>query len=146
MCNNFIKNVIQKSINLISRAAFDADSSGIIDGWMTYDDGYVVANEHIANTILDGSDDSNGSGLESVITINSPPGSECITPIIKGFTITGGGGTKVQTGVDETGNPINEVKGGGYRSLVNIGENGGQEVPHLHFHIFGGEKVGKMVS
>ena len=39
-----------------------------------------------------------------------------------------------------------EVKGGGYRSLVNIGENGGQEVPHLHFHIFGGEKIGKMVS
>ena len=34
----------------------------------------------------------------------------------------------------------------GYRSLVNIGENGGQEVPHLHFHIFGGEKIGKMVS
>ena len=39
-----------------------------------------------------------------------------------------------------------EVKGGGYRSLVNVGQNGGQEVPHLHFHIFGGEKVGKMVS
>ena len=38
------------------------------------------------------------------------------------------------------------VKGKGYRSLVNVGENGGQEVPHLHFHIFGGEKVGKMVS
>jgi histidine triad (HIT) family protein len=38
------------------------------------------------------------------------------------------------------------VKGGGYRSLVNVGENGGQEVPHLHFHIFGGEKVGRMVS
>ena len=39
------------------------------------------------------------------------------------------------------------VDGGkGYRSLVNIGENGGQEVPHLHFHIFGGEKVGKMVT
>ena len=37
------------------------------------------------------------------------------------------------------------VKGGGYRSLVNVGKNGGQEVPHLHFHIFGGEKVGKMV-
>ena len=36
--------------------------------------------------------------------------------------------------------------GKGYRSLVNIGENGGQEVPHLHFHLFGGEKVGKMVS
>ena len=39
-----------------------------------------------------------------------------------------------------------EVKGGGYRSLVNVGENGGQEVSHLHFHIFGGEKVGRMVS
>ena len=39
-----------------------------------------------------------------------------------------------------------EVKGGGYRSLANVGENGGQEVPHLHFHIFGGEQVGKMVS
>ena len=39
-----------------------------------------------------------------------------------------------------------EVKGGGYRSLVNVGANGGQEVPHLHFHIFGGERVGKMVS
>ena len=38
------------------------------------------------------------------------------------------------------------VKGGGYRSLVNVGKNGGQEVPHLHFHILGGEKVGKMVS
>ena len=38
------------------------------------------------------------------------------------------------------------AKGRGYRSLVNVGENGGQEVPHLHFHIFGGEKVGKMVS
>ena len=33
----------------------------------------------------------------------------------------------------------------GYRSLVNVGDHGGQEVPHLHFHIFGGEKVGKMV-
>ena len=42
---------------------------------------------------------------------------------------------------------ISEVaKGAGYRSLVNVGENGGQEVPHLHFHIFGGEKVGRMVS
>ena len=27
-----------------------------------------------------------------------------------------------------------------------IGNNGGQEVHHLHFHLFGGEKVGKMVS
>ena len=33
----------------------------------------------------------------------------------------------------------------GYRVLSNIGKNGGQEVPHLHYHIFGGEKIGKMV-
>ena len=38
------------------------------------------------------------------------------------------------------------AKGKGYRSLTNIGSDGGQEVPHLHFHIFAGEKVGKMVS
>ena len=36
--------------------------------------------------------------------------------------------------------------GNGYRSLTNIGPDGGQEVPHLHFHIFGGEKIGKMVQ
>ena len=36
--------------------------------------------------------------------------------------------------------------GKGYRALTNLGEHGGQEVPHLHFHIFGGEKVGKMVE
>ena len=35
---------------------------------------------------------------------------------------------------------------GGYRTLSNIGKNGGQEVPHLHFHLFGGEIVGKMVT
>ena len=34
----------------------------------------------------------------------------------------------------------------GYRVLTNLSENGGQEVPHLHFHLFGGEKVGRMVS
>ena len=38
------------------------------------------------------------------------------------------------------------VSNQGYRTLANIGSDGGQEVPHLHFHIFGGEKIGKMVS
>ena len=33
----------------------------------------------------------------------------------------------------------------GYRLITNIGEDGGQEVLHLHFHILGGEKVGKLV-
>ncbi|MDB2515454.1 HIT domain-containing protein [Candidatus Pelagibacter bacterium] len=36
--------------------------------------------------------------------------------------------------------------GKGYRVMTNIGDHGGQEVPHLHFHLFGGEKVGKMVE
>ena len=35
--------------------------------------------------------------------------------------------------------------GKGYRALANISDHGGQEVPHLHFHLFGGEIVGKMV-
>ena len=41
---------------------------------------------------------------------------------------------------------ISTENGKGYRALANVGENGGQEVPHLHFHLFGGEKVGKMVE
>ena len=36
--------------------------------------------------------------------------------------------------------------GKGYRALTNISQDGGQEVPHLHFHLFGGEKIGKMVE
>jgi histidine triad (HIT) family protein len=38
------------------------------------------------------------------------------------------------------------AKEGGFRTLSNIGKDGGQEVPHLHFHLFGGETIGKMVS
>ncbi len=41
---------------------------------------------------------------------------------------------------------ISSDLGKGYRALANINEHGGQEVPHLHFHLFGGEKIGKMVE
>ena len=41
---------------------------------------------------------------------------------------------------------ISTDTGKGYRALANVSEDGGQEVPHLHFHLFGGEKVGKMVE
>ncbi|OBV28909.1 histidine triad nucleotide-binding protein [Helicobacter sp. CLO-3] len=34
------------------------------------------------------------------------------------------------------------IKNSGYRLVTNIGEDSGQEVPHLHFHILGGEKLG----
>jgi len=31
--------------------------------------------------------------------------------------------------------------GNGYRVITNVGEDGGQSVKHLHFHILGGEKL-----
>ena len=40
---------------------------------------------------------------------------------------------------------ISTEVGKGYRVLSNVGDDGGQEVPHLHFHLFGGERVGIMV-
>jgi len=33
------------------------------------------------------------------------------------------------------------IKDSGYRVITNIGENGGQEVGHLHFHVLGGAKL-----
>jgi len=57
-----------------------------------------------------------------------------IVGLIKGINIVA---KKLNISVDN---------GKGYRALANISEHGGQEVPHLHFHLFGGEKVGKMVQ
>jgi histidine triad (HIT) family protein len=34
----------------------------------------------------------------------------------------------------------------GYRLLANVGGHGGQEVPHLHVHLFGGRPLGPMLS
>ena len=34
----------------------------------------------------------------------------------------------------------------GYRLLANAGMNSGQEVPHLHVHIFGGRGLGPMLA
>lgn len=34
----------------------------------------------------------------------------------------------------------------GYRLLANVGSHGGQEVPHLHVHIFGGRPLGPMLA
>ena len=41
---------------------------------------------------------------------------------------------------------ISTDTGKGYRALTNLDDHGGQEVPHLHIHLFGGEKIGKMVE
>jgi histidine triad (HIT) family protein len=34
----------------------------------------------------------------------------------------------------------------GYRILSNMGEASGQEVPHLHVHVFGGRTMGPMLT
>ena len=34
----------------------------------------------------------------------------------------------------------------GFRTIANTGLNGGQEVPHFHVHILGGEKLGPMLA
>lgn len=33
----------------------------------------------------------------------------------------------------------------GYRLLANMGDHGGQEVPHLHVHLFAGRPLGRMI-
>ena len=45
-------------------------------------------------------------------------------------------------------NKIAEEKGflnNGYRVIVNCGEDGGQAVMHLHFHILAGQKLGEKI-
>ena len=38
------------------------------------------------------------------------------------------------------------VAGDGYRAIANIGSHGGQEVPHFHLHICGGDWLGRMIA
>ena len=37
------------------------------------------------------------------------------------------------------------IKETGYRVITNSGSDGGQEVPHFHVHILGGEKIGAKI-
>ncbi len=34
----------------------------------------------------------------------------------------------------------------GYRIISNVGQEGGQEVPHFHIHILGGASLGRIIS
>jgi len=38
------------------------------------------------------------------------------------------------------------VEDSGYRILANHGPDSHQEVPHLHVHIFGGQRLGRMIQ
>ena len=40
---------------------------------------------------------------------------------------------------------VNNLLEKGFRVVVNCGEDGGQEVKHLHFHMLGGEKLGTKI-
>jgi histidine triad (HIT) family protein len=40
----------------------------------------------------------------------------------------------------------NGLVASGYRILANTGGHGGQEVPHLHVHLFGGQPLGPMLA
>ena len=39
-----------------------------------------------------------------------------------------------------------ELVAPGYRLLVNVGAHSGQEVPHLHAHLFAGRRLGPMLA
>jgi len=39
-----------------------------------------------------------------------------------------------------------EIGGCGFRAIANTGEDGVQEVPHLHVHIIGGRNLGRMLA
>jgi len=39
---------------------------------------------------------------------------------------------------------ISNISESGYRTIINSGEDSGQEVDHIHLHILGGEKIGPL--
>ena len=41
---------------------------------------------------------------------------------------------------------VKNLRAAGYRLLTNVGENGHQEVQHLHFHILGGQPLGSFIK
>lgn len=50
----------------------------------------------------------------------------------------------IQDAVLETAK-IKGVDATGFRLVTNCGEDGGQSVPHLHYHIVGGRKLGEKI-
>ena len=57
-------------------------------------------------------------------------------------------GSGLLDGVLRAAREIAKIKGiseSGFRLVSNCGEDGGQSVPHLHFHIIGGQRLGARV-
>ncbi len=52
---------------------------------------------------------------------------------------------KMTSFIQEVSKKLN-INESGYRLITNIGKDGGQEVPHLHFHLLGGQSVGSMTK
>ncbi|SVB96635.1 uncharacterized protein METZ01_LOCUS249489, partial [marine metagenome] len=115
--------IIQKNITLTSNAIYDD-----LTDWAernTFTGEFEVLNENIYSTIIDGSADTNGDSLQSVIFINAP---ECIEPVIFGFTITGGDGTatiEIIEGEDEDVEII-RYRGGGFLAI--------DALPEFHYN------------
>jgi len=51
---------------------------------------------------------------------------------------------KIYTAINEI-TKMEKIDQKGFRVIVNCGEDGGQEVKHLHFHILGGKKLGTKI-
>ncbi len=52
--------------------------------------------------------------------------------------------SKLQIAIKEVAK-ICGVKDEGYRVICNTGENGGQVVHHIHYHLIGGKKLGSKI-
>lgn len=52
---------------------------------------------------------------------------------------------KIYTVINQVAKKEN-IKEKGYRVIVNCGEDGGQEVKHIHFHLIGGKKLGTKIA
>ena len=68
--------------------------------------------------------------IESIVRLNSEEDYECVKSIHKA--------------INEIAVKLN-IADEGFRVVVNCGENGGQEVKHLHYHILAGKKLGTKI-
>ncbi len=70
-------------------------------------------------------------------------------PYISLADFTAGAGDAEITGFFRAVGTVGRLLGleaSGYRVLSNMGEHGGQEVPHFHVHLFGGRPLGVMLA